>query len=385
MVRIYAQVENNATTQATFQKYVRDHTLIVVGSNIDLSERMLFDTIKLQNPWVQAAKQENDTGEALNKINRGDYILVVLVGGPEQNNITKYAISMNWFNRTDNIEAGFIVKSGKLQNGAVVLAISDKRGYTSDTVMRTSITHSPLSAFMPKEYVPLAATGISVILLMLLNVGRTVFEFKALDIGRKNKKVGEGAWLVSGLNLTEMLAIVGASFVLGASISWQYFALKPDFVLWVGINSILCLFAAVLHEITHRVFAYFFKIRMEYRFWPAGSALTLISSYLGNAFSVQGFILEEIDEGTAKWKVGLMKLAAPLVSGIIMVVFAALNYTSPDPLYKMIYTISGLWAVAEVLPFGSLDGKDIRDWNNTIWFISFVLIGASYFVVTFIL
>jgi hypothetical protein len=342
--------------------------------------------MRMQNQWLAKAEESNDTVAGLKgRIESGGYPLVMLVGGPEQNTLTRQGIASGWFNETADVEGGYIVKSGKLPAGAVVLAVSDKGGYEAANVKRGGAAYSPLNAIMPREYVPAAATGISLILLVLLNVGRTVFEFKALDIGRKGKRVGEGARMVNGINMTEALAIAGASLVLGTSISWQYFGPAPDFVFWLFVNSLICLFAALLHEVTHRVFAHLFSIRMEYRFWPAGSLLTLISSYLGNAFCIQGFILEEVPPGVAKWKVGLMKLSAPLVSAAVMVAFAALNYLSPDPLYKMIYTTSGLWAMAEILPFGSLDGKDIQEWSHTVWFIAFALIGAAYIFVTFLL
>jgi hypothetical protein len=183
--------------------------------------------------------------------------------------------------------------------------------------------------------------------------------------------------------MTEIAAIIGASVVLGISISWQYFG--GDFLNWIVINSLICLFAAIMHELTHRIFAIIFKMKIEYQFWPAGSVLTLVSSYLGNAFSVQGFLLEDIDPGVPKWKVGLMKLSAPLVSTFIMIIFAILNYESPSLIYQTIYTTSALWAMAEILPFGGLDGKDIKDWSHTVWFLAFVFISGSYAVVTFLL
>jgi hypothetical protein len=238
---------------------------------------------------------------------------------------------------------------------------------------------------VPKEYVPVAATGISLILLALINLGRTVFEFKALDFGRKGQKVGEGSIFMGKLNLSELIAIIAASIVLGISISWQFFGPGPAFLMLVALNSLLCLAGAIVHELSHKIIAVIFKIKVEYRFWPAGSALTLISSYLGNAFSIQAFVLEEIEPNTAKWKVGIMKLAGPVVSAIVMVVFAALDFFNSSSIYKVVYSTSALWAMAEMLPFNGLDGKDIREWNNFIWAFFFLLIGAAYVAVTFIL
>ncbi|MFH0884896.1 MAG: hypothetical protein V1861_04255 [Candidatus Micrarchaeota archaeon] len=385
MIGIYAQVETNATTQAEYESFLGENSLIVLGSSMDISERILLDGAKSQNPWLAKAQEGNDSAAVRTAILSGRHPLALLIGGPEQNNITAYGIANGWFNDTRTVEGGLIVKSGKLPNGAVVVAISDKMGFEPGAVKNEGAKYSPLNAVMAPEYVPVAATGISLILLILINVGRTVFEFKALDLGRKGRKVGEGAMMYRGYNVTEGLAIVGASAVLGVSISWQYFGPSGDFVFWVFVNTIICLLGAILHEVTHRIFAHYFNIKMEYRFWTEGSALTLVSSYLGNAFSIQAFILEEIPKDVPKWKVGLMKLSAPLVSALVMVIFAFLYYQSPNPVFKTVYSTSALWAIAEILPFGSLDGKDIKDWSHTIWFVSFCFIGMTYLAVTFLI
>jgi hypothetical protein len=385
MIGIYAQVETNATTQAEYEAFLANNSLIVLGSGMDISERIILDGAKSQNAWLANAREGNDSTASRTAILGGRHPLALLIGGPEQNNVTAYGITHGWFNDTRTIEGGFIVKSGKLPGGAVVVAISDKMGFEPGAVKNEGAKYSPLNAIMSPEYVPVAATGISLIMLILINVGRTVFEFKALDLGRKGKKVGEGATMYRGYNMTEALAIIGASAVLGVSISWQYFGPSGDFVFWVFVNTIICLLGAILHEVTHRIFAHYFNIKMEYRFWTAGSALTLISSYLGNAFSIQAFILEEIPQGVPKWKVGLMKLSAPLVSAFVMIIFAFLYYQSPNPVFKTVYSTSALWAIAEILPFGSLDGKDIRDWSHTIWFAAFSFIGMTYLAVTFLI
>ena len=385
MIGIYAQVETNATTQAEYEDFLGKTSIIVLGDDMDVGERLLLDGAKSQNPWLAKAQEGNDSAATRAAILAGNHPLALLVGGPEQNDITAYGIANGWFNDTRAVEGGLIVKTGKLGNGAVVVAISDKMGFEPGAVKNEGVKYSPLNAVMAPEYVPIAATGISLIMLILFNVGRTVFESKALDLGRKGRKVGDGAMMYRGYNMSEVLAIVGASAVLGVSISWQYFGPSGDFVFWVFVNTVICLLGGILHELTHRIFAHYFNIKMEYVFWTAGSALTLISSFLGNAFSIQAFILEEISKDIPRWKVGLMKLSAPLVSAFVMIAFAYLYYQSPNPVFKAVYSTSALWAIAEILPFGSLDGKDIRDWSHTIWFASFSFIAMAYLAVTFLI
>ncbi len=384
ITQIQAKLEVSVPPGANYSAFLQNHTLLIVGKDIDLGERLALDATKASNPWLGGVPETNESQDALAQIGTGRYALVILVGGPQQNNITAVMKQRGWLNETNAVEAGYVIEDGKAPDGSLVLSISDAKGYQQD-LQRQSVNYSPLGAIMPHEYVPLAATILSIGLLALVNLAWNVIAFKALDIGRKGKKVGEGAWMVAGINMTEAIAIAGASLVLGVSMSWQYFGPGKDFLFWVVIDSIVCLLAALTHELAHMALARVFKIKVEYRFWPAGSILTIISSYLGNAFSVQGFLLEEIPQGVEKWKVGLMKLSAPFLSTLIMIAFALLNLSSPNPLYKIVYSISGVWAMAEILPFGALDGKDIKEWNRDVWYLSFFFIGASYFIVTFLI
>lgn len=372
-------------TSEQIDRYMEEHTLIVIGDRIDLSERMMVEGTKAQTPFLSSIEDANDSDATLSLMDGHFYKLIVLVGGPEHNRLTKIAKDRGYLDANKTEYLGFIIESGSDGNGTQVVSISSRSGMSGGDGVPQSAQYSPLKAFIPIEYVPVAATGISLILLVLINIGRTVIEFKALDFGRGGKKVNQGAvYVLHGrLNLREAAAVIGASIVLGISISWQYAGL--DFWKWLVINSVICLIGAIMHELTHRIFAHVFNIKVEYRFWTLGSALTLISSYLGNAFSVQGFILEEIPENVEKWKVGLMKLSAPVVSALVMVAFALINLYSPSQIFRVIYSTSGLWAVTEMLPFSSLDGKDIKDWNKGVWLVFLILISLSYLVIMFLL
>ncbi len=355
-------------------EYVGNRTLIIIGKDADLIERSAIEIIKASNPWLANANQTDEPA------NISGYIAVILVGGPEHNSMTKNALPT--MNTTMDIGYGIDLYYGRM-NSTVVVALSDEQGFQKSGGLDGGLAYSPLVGLVPAGMEPAAATTLSLILLAIMNILRTVFEFKSLDYGRKGKKVGEGARMIMGVNISEMGALIAASTVLGISISWQFFGPTMDFLNFIAINSAICLMAALIHEITHRTVGKRFGIKVEYRFWKAGSSLTLLSSYLGNAFSIQGFILEEIEEGTEKWKVGIMKLSAPIVSALCMIGFAILFIYFQNPLLKTAYLTSSLWAMAEILPLKSLDGADIKKWNPWVWLGAFLFIGISYTLVVF--
>jgi hypothetical protein len=361
-------------TQDERLEYVGNRTLIIIGKDADLIERGALEVIKSSNPWLANANHTDEPASF------GGYLAAIMVGGPEHNAMTKSAFAS--LNKSMDLGYGLSAHYGSA-NGTVLVAISDEQGFQKAGNLNGGLAYSPLVGLVPEGMEPAAATTLSLILLAIINILRTVFEFKALDYGRKGRKVGEGAVMFKGINLSEMGALLAASTVLGISISWQFFGPTMDFLNFIAINSAICLMAALIHEITHRVVGRRFGIKVEYRFWKAGSTLTLLSSYLGNAFSIQGFVLEEIEEGTERWKVGLMKLSAPVVSAICMIGFAVLFIFFQNPLLKTAYLTSSLWAMAEILPLRSLDGADIKKWNPWIWLGAFLFIGISYTLVVF--
>ncbi len=357
-------------------------TLIVTGSNMDGPEKALLESAKVAYPFLRNTSSASDSDSTMEEINSGKYAIVALIGGPSQNRITKSLIESKALSETETVMEQFIAQSGQI-NGTLVVAFSDKRGY--ENAARESAKYSPLALVIPPEYVPAAATGISAILLALIDLARGMAENKLADKGKQGRKVGQNSINAFGINISEIAAVLMAAFILGISLSWQYFGPTPDFFLWIVINGFICVIAGVSHEVVHRIFAFIFKIKVEYALWPAGSVMTIVSAYLGNAFSVQGFLVEEIPENTKKWKVGLMKLSAPLFSAFVMVFFAILNVFFPNRIFQSIYSVSAVLAMLEMLPFRGLDGKDVKEWNVFVWAFFFLLVAGAYSVVTFLL
>jgi L-asparagine transporter-like permease len=97
---------------------------------------------------------------------------------------------------------------------------------------------------------------------------------------------------------------------------------------------------------------------------------------------VQGFLLDEVPGGTPKWKIGLMKITAPLFSISVLYVSGVLNYFNPNVVFQMVCSISGMVAMADMIPFKPMDGYDIRKWNFLIWLAAFVFIGVSFTLIS---
>ncbi|MBN2014721.1 MAG: hypothetical protein JW778_06035 [Candidatus Altiarchaeota archaeon] len=371
---------------------------LVLGGDMDLFERMVYDSVNSGGLSMQSrvrftegnetiirdvrinriVLQDNET--SLGELSSGT-AMIVLFGGRTHNKITEEVYASGFIeNESTKYMGQLIIGKGKLDNDSGLIAFSHK---STEKLEREAVKYSPLKDYMADEYVPVAATSIGMVLMGLVTIAKTVAEFLALDMGRKKKVFGHVGPKIFGVSLRELGAIVGAASVLGFAVTWTYIGPKIEFFQYIFLNSALCLFAALSHELSHRLMGRLFGIKIEYRFWYMGSFITIVTAFLGNSFGIQGFLLEKVDGEISKWKYAATKLAAPVISTIITVVFALLYHINPSIIFQMIYATASIWAMAEILPVRGLDGYDIRSWNRIVWFIFFIIISVVYFTVNF--
>ena len=258
-----------------------------------------------------------------------------------------------------------------------------------NNLQRKAVNYSPLAWYMPQQWVPIVASVIGAMMISLFNqiIGLIKAYLESIISNRRRSKAEfrEDAVRVVGIKVREVFSVTAAAFVLGAAFSWTYAGPSEDFLWLLGINTAICLFAGISHEAVHRIVGRVLGIKSEYTFWFSGSFMTIFTAILGNAFGLQGFLVEKVKEGTAKWKVGAMKLAAPVFSCGIFLVFAAVNFLYPNVVFQMIYSISGMQAMAEILPFSPMDGHDVRKWNFLVWLAAFLSITVPFTLLSFVM
>lgn len=371
---------------------------LIAGHDMDLVERGFYDSLGSEYLGMQPSLEArstidvnvtmrnlsvsywNDSNDTLARITEEPGI-VFLFGGPDDNRLSRHFMAGGHLTNASSLAyEQVVVTRGVIGNGSTLVMIDHPPSVMS--LPRGATRYSPLRGIIPDAYIPAAAVGLGALLFYLLSVVQTVYEFKALDIGRRRKRMlhKKTKILFVHINLHEILALLGASLVLGGAVTWTFHGPVTGFITKWVFNSALALFAALSHEVGHRLLGHLFGIRIEYKFWWSGSAITLLTGYLGHGFGIQGFLMEEVPPGTARWKRGIAKLGAPLLSIAIAIAFALAYYLNPLPVLQTIYITSSLWAMAEILPFKSLDGSDIRAWNHYVWAVSFLFI-ASVFVI----
>jgi Zn-dependent protease len=127
----------------------------------------------------------------------------------------------------------------------------------------------------------------------------------------------------------------------------------------------------------------------EYRIWPLGIALTLLSSFTGFIFAAPGAVYispytrKKFAFSVAhltKKEYGKISLSGPLTNIIVGTTSLSLYFLYHLSLFSIISEISFFLAFFNLLPLFPLDGSKIIAWNMKIWLSVFLisLIGVIF-------
>ncbi|QHN07993.1 site-2 protease family protein [Methanothermobacter sp. THM-2] len=137
----------------------------------------------------------------------------------------------------------------------------------------------------------------------------------------------------------------------------------------------------VLHEIAHKLMAIRYGFWAEYKLWPEGLILALVTSYFGFVFAAPGAVYIHgtyIDRDIN----GKISIAGPLTNIMLAVIFLMTSSVLPSPLGDIAvlgYAVNSFLALFNLIPIAVLDGAKVFRWSPLIWLIA----AASAFALTF--
>ena len=175
--------------------------------------------------------------------------------------------------------------------------------------------------------------------------------------------------------LISMLVLTLAFTILYRSGSILYFfevKTGSETLAYVGLFAmcfVLVIFSFLLHEFGHKFTAQRAGLWSEYRMFPVGLVITLVSSFLGFLFASPGavYIRGNMDDRTN----GKVSIAGPIVNIILAAVgiagCLAFNYSAMVVPMLLLANLNAFLAVFNLLPIPPLDGSKIFKWNIGIW------------------
>jgi Zn-dependent protease len=164
-------------------------------------------------------------------------------------------------------------------------------------------------------------------------------------------------------------------------LSFAFFqAFQVDFLTALVIVTL----AFVLHEMSHRYLARKYGCFAEYRMWPLGILLALLSSFTGIIFAAPGAVYispySRENKGKrfafsvahlTKREYGKISIAGPLTNIFVGSVSLILSIFYHLELFSIVSNISFFLGFFNLLPFFPLDGSKIFGWDRRIWLAVF--------------
>ncbi|MCL4399343.1 hypothetical protein M1293_02440 [Candidatus Parvarchaeota archaeon] len=207
----------------------------------------------------------------------------------------------------------------------------------------------------------------------------------------------------------ELAARFSAKEVGDILIAWITLSFAFSFLLDPAVNTrfpavfaaslIVLLFAFIMHEMMHKFTAQKLRYQAEFRIWPLGIILALVTAILiGILFAMPGATYFEPDPNEPYMdpkgfirRYGQISLAGPIINLVFGFIFLALfflvisilPYISAGGFGSFALLITGLGSFINfylcafnLIPFGMLDGAKVLRWNKVYWAVPFLISAA---------
>ncbi|MBD3263252.1 site-2 protease family protein [Candidatus Woesearchaeota archaeon] len=152
-------------------------------------------------------------------------------------------------------------------------------------------------------------------------------------------------------------------------------------LIYISLSLLVVGLAFILHELGHKFVAQKKNLWAEFRMWPMGLLLAIVTSLFGFVFAAPGAVMilpaKKSKRGFGFARVpmkdmGQIGAAGPIVNIILAVIFSIAAVLSQFIVAQInIWRVAAqinIWlAIFNLIPFGMLDGFKIFRWNKLIW------------------
>lgn len=363
--------------------------LLVEGKELNAVERALFPYVMQRYPALERVTPTPESQVTAAQV-LAEQRMVILVGGPSQNGITREVLAQVALQERDHPSKDFLaIYGGKTLGGAELLVLSDRRGF--DNVPRLGPSRSPLAKFMSPPAVVATASAISLFLMWLWGIiGGPIRVVAARLITTKKAAKAKAEAAASGFTVGGMLvryrevaAIIGAALLYATASTIAVIGFGVPLLQALKINLIGGLAFYGIREVARIIMSHRMKLQTEYIFWLPGAIFGLISGWLGNTLNIPGYV--KTFQGGDAAKFAKMRYTITVGTFVLAVAFLVLNLAIPSIGRQLFGIIASTYAAVEILPVRPCPGKEIFAWRPALATITLMVVWPVYLLFNFVL
>ena len=200
-----------------------------------------------------------------------------------------------------------------------------------------------------------------------------------------------GRTVFSGIEVRDIVVAwlaLGVAFTIAISSRGFGTATFSDLTAAFGISLATVGSGFVLHELSHKFVAQRYGFWAEFRVWPMGLVLALVTSFIGFIFAAPGATYIS-GMNISQEENGKISLAGPLTNIAVAVAFVPLILFSPNlsafwfDLGSEGVSINIFLALFNLLPVPPLDGSKVFAWSKVRWAAVFVPLALLFLYLFF--
>lgn len=153
------------------------------------------------------------------------------------------------------------------------------------------------------------------------------------------------------------------------------FGSTAKWIVLFGMCLLLVVFSFLLHEFGHKFTAQNFGMRSEFRIFPAGLFITLLTSVLGFLFAAPGAVY--IEGNPTRKENGIVSIAGPAVNILLALVgiagCLAFNGEGIVVFFLLLANFNAFLALFNLLPIPPLDGSKIWGWSMPVYIVAIAM------------
>lgn len=151
---------------------------------------------------------------------------------------------------------------------------------------------------------------------------------------------------------------------------------------WIGVSFILIIFSFLFHELGHKFTAQRYGMWAEFRMFPMGLVLGILSSCIGLLLAAPGAVYIYGDNLT-KEVYGKISAAGPVVNIVIGCMATILCMVSSTELFAIVLycvaMLNSFLAFFNLIPILNLDGLKVFKWDIRIYAVMIMTAAALLF------